>query len=1384
MSTKKALKAIKAQLEEGNHEAALYQATNLLKSVDKDAPEVAQILVFRGLALTHAQKWDEAEKSYLQAYRIDPFNPLAGHGLRKLYEKQEAWDKLCRFLGIQVQASFDSRDPDKTATALQELLALRQTHGPQEKVLEILILLVSDGPLVSLLQSATPPSGTYVPFPTPLYPPPSLSVQPTLPRELPHILHLVGSLPLALNLLIRAKSIVHTIIEQKVEAGRKRLGAGSPSEVRRNVEAEILGGSEGMAMVDLLEEVARHPNTDEEVRRDVEVEQFIFWRNLAASTKSEGKPTTAQNAAPTTLRVSNVETASTFNLPEPSLFVRHTPPTVSKGEAVQKASALAEGFVLLNVTTPGAEEAWSWVIEGTDQKDIFYDLEDLHKFVLAFPSTPLSDFTEDYCRWFHLPLPDADDEGDENPSSEALKDHSSIKKRKASRPGKTKGPNARDRRKARRLAEKEGTLAEDVDQEEKEELIAEMTKLLRKLPKSVFAHRVMTRVSIQEEDWQNAVTYAEKSRILLKELESERGTTMPLTRLSIDTALGIALVPYYPPKHHARANRLLSDVLSQQMNNLEARFARARILQTEGRWAEAREEFQIMLDSGPEEREAVAAREEIGWCLVNEDKLSEGRDVLEEVVQLRETRKEQDSNDDEAYARARGWYRLGRCEWLIGDEENRQHAEEWFMASCRALPSYAPAYTSLGICYESNIPPDEDRALKCFQKAFELDATEVEAARRLVIGYADDDEWALVRGIAMRVMEGEGGVEGIAGGDVLNAKGRFAPKNGWAWKALGSTEMHYKKYAEATQAFQIALRAEPSDVSTWILLGTAYLKLGRHMAALKALSHALELDPKAWVAQYNIGETYHQLGAFDKAIEAYQSVLHLKPPSQIGVIASVAQSTLSLGRQASAGGFRQRARNAFHDTVTLAADVLRSKQGHRPWAWKTIGDAAFQLASLETTNKDAQTSATVLKPILKLLVEDDTDRHASVTGLGHASSILEGPPDLTFVIKTSIFVYAYRAWLLSTDLRVSNLAIYDLASALHALAISLPVPSSQTISPEEEKSEGSTDLRTCCLKAAIVIVRKALEHDASDERLWNALGVISSSAGPALAQHAFIISLELYSKDPIVWTNLGYLYLNLDDLNLASECFLKAQILDPDYAQAWYGQGIIAYRSSHQTHATELFAHSVTLSGGSLLEADLAHALTIFLPFLDPSSSTSKSTSTLHQPLFALRSYIHNRPKDPMALNLYALMCERIGLSSESIDALVSSAQLLEEEYESTESPQTEHLYIVVLCNLARVRLSTGNYTEALEGFKNCLELIDGKNGDEESDMRVQCLLGQGISEFWLDKVDQSLESFEKCLEICQGKEKREEVIVLLARTLWGMGEDGKEVAKDHLMDW
>ena len=87
MSTnKKAIKSIKSHIEAKDHEAAIYESTELLKKLDDSDPEAAQVwvqpwdlvkfswtvyrLTFRGLALTIAGKKDEAEKVGLIPFSV------------------------------------------------------------------------------------------------------------------------------------------------------------------------------------------------------------------------------------------------------------------------------------------------------------------------------------------------------------------------------------------------------------------------------------------------------------------------------------------------------------------------------------------------------------------------------------------------------------------------------------------------------------------------------------------------------------------------------------------------------------------------------------------------------------------------------------------------------------------------------------------------------------------------------------------------------------------------------------------------------------------------------------------------------------------------------------------------------------------------------------------------------------------------------------------------------------------------------------------------------------------------------------------------------------------------------------------------------------------
>lgn len=100
-------------------------------------------------------------------------------------------------------------------------------------------------------------------------------------------------------------------------------------------------------------------------------------------------------------------------------------------------------------------------------------------------------------------------------------------------------------------------------------------------------------------------------------------------------------------------------------------------------------------------------------------------------------------------------------------------------------------------------------------------------------------------------------------------------------------------------------------------------------------------------------------------------------------------------------------------------------------------------------------------------------------------------------LRLAVTAFTWRAYLLRDERApVVMSALYDQAAALHMLV--------RATTDEEEKMAAA--------KAAITALRRALEKDSSDERLWNALGVLCAEAGKAVAQHAFVVSLDLYTK--------------------------------------------------------------------------------------------------------------------------------------------------------------------------------------------------------------------------------------------------------------------------------
>lgn len=152
---------------------------------------------------------------------------------------------------------------------------------------------------------------------------------------------------------------------------------------------------------------------------------------------------------------------------------------------------------------------------------------------------------------------------------------------------------------------------------------------------------------------------------------------------------------------------------------------------------------------------------------------------------------------------------------------------------------------------------------------------------------------------------------------------------------------------------------------------------------------------------------------------------------------------------------------------------------------------------------------------------------------------------------------------------------------------------------------------------------------------------------------------------------------------------------------------------------------------------------------------------------------------------MHGLICERLGLVDDAVLDFERAVHLFEEDFEASESAEVEQRYAIALANLGRTRLGARTYAGAHEAYTNCWEILTGSQDPRAAALRVQVRLGQALSMFWQDQ--DSLEAFQHALdeaETCGISGMKEEVAVLLARTLWSMGSDGQEMAKSTLMEW
>jgi tetratricopeptide (TPR) repeat protein len=97
------------------------------------------------------------------------------------------------------------------------------------------------------------------------------------------------------------------------------------------------------------------------------------------------------------------------------------------------------------------------------------------------------------------------------------------------------------------------------------------------------------------------------------------------------------------------------------------------------------------------------------------------------------------------------------------------------------------------------------------------------------------------------------------------------------WFETGYSYQISRKYNDAVDAYNNALKLNPNDAESYCNRGYAHYKLGDHRQAIGDFEKAIRLNPRYARAYYGRGNAYYKLENFDKAIKDYDRTIELYP---------------------------------------------------------------------------------------------------------------------------------------------------------------------------------------------------------------------------------------------------------------------------------------------------------------------------------------------------------------------------------------------------------------------------------------------------------------------------------------------------------------------------
>ncbi|KAG8386967.1 hypothetical protein BUALT_Bualt03G0203700 [Buddleja alternifolia] len=581
-------------------------------------------------------------------------------------------------------------------------------------------------------------------------------------------------------------------------------------------------------------------------------------------------------------------------------------------------------------------------------------------------------------------------------------------------------------------------------------------------------------------------------------------------------------------------------------------------------------------------------------------------------------------------------FNLGELLWEKGEtkQEMREKAVEHLMIAAKLNPQNGAAFRYLGHFY-ARVSPEPQRALKCYQRAVALNPDDADA------------------GEAICDLLDEGGKESLVVAICREASEKSA-RAFWAFRRLGYLLAHQKKWTDAIQSLQQAIRGFPTCADSWETLGLAYQRMGMFTAAIKSYGRAVELDDSRVFALVESGNISLMLGSYRKGIEQFQQALTISPRN-VSVHYGLASALLGLAKECtSLGAFRWGA--SLLEEASEIAERGTSLAGNFSCSWKLHGDIQLMYARCFPWTEEA-----------------------CFTQADEIS------------LKSSINTWKRTCFLSARNASRSYQRALHLAPWLANIYADVAIASDMCFSFKESPKD-DVDLWSVAEKMCVGgILLEGYNHE-----FWVALGCLSDDT--ALKQHALIRGLQLDVSLAVAWAYLGKVIasqcrggLNIECLQLyrregkkqlAQQAFDRARSIDPALALPWAGMSADAdARKLDQNEAYECCLRAVQIHPLAEFQVGLAK--------LALNSSNLSSSEVFG----GIRQALQRVPHYPESHNLNGLACE----SRSDYQSAITSYRLARCALTSFASEASESYLTDVSINLARSLCKAGNASDAAE---------------------------------------------------------------------------------------